>query len=447
MQMQWAPSSHPVSDIRDWSNRKRLEVRPDFQRKAVWSDAAKVLLMDTILCNIPMPKVFLQTVIIAGDTHRIVIDGQQRLLAILEFLNDSYRLEPPYEGPYANMIFSELPQEIQDNFLAYKIDTNEIRNATPEAVATLYSRVNKYTFALTKQELRRADFPGDFLKLSEKLVTLPFFEDSRIFTIANSKRMGDVEFVSELLALLIDGPQDKRETLDSFYLKLMVWDTAAMTTVESDFINIIADIQTIWSGAEPNSKSPSDLRLFSKTRFRQKADFYALFSAIHMCRQLGGSLAGKHTSPLLADLTFLDEGIEPEARIPLLSKYAIQCLSQSNTIRSRRWRSVFLYKCIWGSFFSDIPLIETVALFHRLLADCYCADADTCSPQSSTCPVCGMDFNDYSAEHVFLTWRLGAPIHQMLNSVFVHHTCKEAGRQGFLVWDIPYQIDDNFLNM
>ena len=218
MKWKWNSSAHPISDIRDWNNSNRLEIRPDFQRQEVWSSAANILLMDTILQNIPMPKIFFKAVIRESDTYRIVIDGQQRIKAILSFLKDNFELAQPYSGEYIGKKFSELPIDIQEEFLSYKIDINEIRNASEEIVREIYSRVNKYNIALNKQELRRADYPGDFLKLSEKLSQIDFFEEAKIFSIANRKRMGDVEYISELLAILIAGPQDKKKSLDTFYL-------------------------------------------------------------------------------------------------------------------------------------------------------------------------------------------------------------------------------------
>ena len=74
--VKWNSSPHPISDIRDWSELKRLELQPDFQRREVWSDSARVMLMDTILRDIPMPKVFVASQIRGKNTHRIVIDGQ-----------------------------------------------------------------------------------------------------------------------------------------------------------------------------------------------------------------------------------------------------------------------------------------------------------------------------------------------------------------------------------
>ena len=96
----WNSSPHPISDIRDWKKDGRLEIKPDFQRQYVWSDAAKVMLMDTILRVIPMPKIFVSSTIKDGQTYRTVIDGQQRITTILAFLEDKFSLNPPYSGEF-----------------------------------------------------------------------------------------------------------------------------------------------------------------------------------------------------------------------------------------------------------------------------------------------------------------------------------------------------------
>ena len=80
--MKWESYTHPISDIRDWNKNKRLELRPDFQRNEVWSRAAQIMLIDTILKGIPIPKVYIKSIMKDGNTYRVVIDGQQRLTAI-----------------------------------------------------------------------------------------------------------------------------------------------------------------------------------------------------------------------------------------------------------------------------------------------------------------------------------------------------------------------------
>lgn len=79
--MKWESYSHPISDIRDWDNNNRLELKPDFQRNEVWSRAAQIMLIDTIIKGIPIPKIYIKSVMHNGNTYRVVIDGQQRLTA------------------------------------------------------------------------------------------------------------------------------------------------------------------------------------------------------------------------------------------------------------------------------------------------------------------------------------------------------------------------------
>lgn len=428
----WNSSSHPISDIRDWSTQKRLEIRPDFQRKEVWSPAARILLMDTILRKIPIPKIFFQAVIRSKDTYRIVIDGQQRIKAILSFLNDDFLLEKPYSGPHEGKKYSELPQDVQDEFLAYKIDINEIRNATEDVVRDIYLRVNKYTVALNKQELRRADFPGEYLNLSEKLATDPFFEAAKIFTIANSKRMGDVEFVSELLALLIAGPQEKREALDSFYLKYQEWKPAEKLAIESRFQNVVADLWTIFDG----DKEAGYVKMM---RFKQKADFYSLFSAIDDVRRAGGAIAGKELGPLREDLQLLHEYTEPESEVELLRRYAIQCVSQGNSISSRTWRRDFLAHFLFGTYVSRPPSVDAAKAFHSIKRDL--AVSEMCPTTRFSCAICKKEDNNFAPEHVFISWPKSAAVFQLSNACFIHWAEKDKAKDGYVVWEKPYTID------
>ncbi|MCK9588027.1 MAG: DUF262 domain-containing protein [Terrimicrobiaceae bacterium] len=431
MNWKWISSSHPISDIRDWSNQQRIEIRPDFQRKEVWSPAARVLLMDTILRNIPMPKIFLQAVIRNNDTYRVVIDGQQRIKAILAFLNDDIKLIKPYSGEYFGLKFSELPANVREDILSYKIDINEIRNAPDDIVRDIYSRVNKYTVALNKQELRRADFPGAFLRLSEELAQTPFFEVGRVFTVTNSKRMGDVEFVSELLALLLRGPQDKRETLDDFYMDFTEWPREEEEVVKTRFMNVLSDFERIFVGPRLE---------FAKTRFRQKADFYSLFAAIDDCLIQGGTLDNRPHDLLREDLTLVDQSTAPESEVRILSHYAIQCVSHGNSLSSRTWRRDFLKNFLHGTYFASPPPPSGVEQFRAILLDGYIQDM--CPPAELECPVCSGELKNYeSHEEAFLTWRRNAEVFQLHNAEFVHLKCREAAEAGFFVWHA--QPDDN----
>jgi len=370
-----------------------------------------------------MPKVFVQAVIRSENTYRVVIDGQQRIKAILSFLNGDLKLGKPYTGEFENLTFDQLPSNIREEFLSYKIDINEIRNAPDDVVRDIYSRVNKYTVALNKQELRRADFPGEFLKLSEELAREPFFDEARVFTVANSRRMGDVEFVSELLALLLEGPQEKRERLDDFYQTYMEWDSEKRDSVKNRFVGVLEDFRAIFQ----------EYLNLAKSRFRQKADFYSLFAAIDECRVSGGFLEGKPLEYLRADFDFLDDETAPESDVRLLSHYAVLCVSQGNSLSSRRWRRDFLKHFLHGTYFQEPPSLEGIASFAEILIDRY--TPPMCQPGYQECPVCGLEIKDYSDENVFLTWHKSDPVYQLNNALFIHQECREAAAEEFFLWN------------
>lgn len=103
----------------------------------------------------------------------------------------------------------------------------------------MYSRVNKYTVQLNKQELRRADFPGDFIHLAEELSENKFFEEAKIFSVKQRRRMLDVEYIEELLTIILKGIQDKKDYLDAVCEEYMQLDNQA------DIVDILPELLTI----------------------------------------------------------------------------------------------------------------------------------------------------------------------------------------------------------
>lgn len=328
--MKWESYSHPISDIRDWNNSNRLELRPDFQRNEVWSKSAQIMLIDTIIRGIPIPKIYIKSIMNEGNTYRVVIDGQQRLTAILKFVQGMLPLNKPYEGEYKGKTFSELPGDIQNEILRYKIDINEIFNPTDEEIRDLYSRVNKYTVQLNKQELRRADFPGDFISLAEELAENKFFENSKIFSLKQRRRMLDVEYIEELLTILLKGIQDKKDYLDSVCEEYMNLENKS--DIVSDFISILEDISWIFD---------PEIMPIASTRFKQKSDFYSLFACIYELKK-NAKLVKEEIESVRQSLKEIDENVGPQSDDDDYREYATRCLSDANSISNRRWRVNFL---------------------------------------------------------------------------------------------------------
>ncbi len=73
-----------IRTLADYGKQGELELNPSYQRDSVWSTADSQLLIDSILRGIPIPSIIL-TQIEGGDQLQIV-DGKQRLTAILRFI-------------------------------------------------------------------------------------------------------------------------------------------------------------------------------------------------------------------------------------------------------------------------------------------------------------------------------------------------------------------------
>jgi hypothetical protein len=71
--------------------RKRINTEPDFQRPPVWATSQKQLLVDTILRNYDVPKLYWRKTGSKPDTYDVV-DGQQRLRAIWDFFDGNFKL-------------------------------------------------------------------------------------------------------------------------------------------------------------------------------------------------------------------------------------------------------------------------------------------------------------------------------------------------------------------
>jgi Protein of unknown function DUF262 len=413
----WTSSTHAVSDIRDWNTQGNLILQPDYQRREVWSDASKMMLVDSILNGIPMPKIFVATSIKDDKTVRSVIDGQQRITTILTFLEDGFALAAPYQGPYLNKKFTGFPQEAREIFLSYEIDFNQARGLSDKDLREVYSRVNRYIVPLNKQELRKADYPGDFLKLAEELANLEFFDESGVFNAAARRRSTDVEYVCELLAGILVGITDKKNAIDDCCLKYQEWQEPGKEQTSNIFISVIKDIENLFSEA----------RQLRKTRWKQKADFYALFFAIRDLRAEGHNLPNTPTA-LRTDLTLLEEHIAPSSDIALLRTYALYCVSQANSASSRRWRIMFLTAILRGTYAKSIsdlvqPVILMQLAWEMLDSDEVLVRGENLWPSwDVTSESSGFNLQQLTRDALVLAWPANTEHFQLCNAKMFHES-------------------------
>lgn len=215
------PQTYTISDFIEWSNKKQLILDPNFQRGTVWTPSAKVFLIDTILNDLPMPQIFFRTKIDAAKqtTVREVVDGQQRLRAILEFASGKLKLSSK-SPKYKNNTYSTLSEELQEKFLTYKLPVVQLINAKDSDVLEVFARLNSYSVKVTPAELRHAEFsePIKWIIYESANQWNTLWIDYKVVNIRETVRMKNISLVAEMFMTIQNGIGDGGEaTITKFY--------------------------------------------------------------------------------------------------------------------------------------------------------------------------------------------------------------------------------------
>lgn len=202
---------YTIADFMEWSANQQLKLNPDFQRGSVWPPAARTYLIDTILRRLPVPKIYVRTRVDlqTKKSFREVVDGQQRLRAILDFGNDRFALGPRAKE-WAGKRYSDLSEDEQERFLGYSIATDQLINANNSDVLEVFSRLNSYTVPVNPPELRHAKYQGEFKwsvhEMSAKWSIL--WEKYRVVGARDAVRLLSDSLMAEMYGILLEGVRD-----------------------------------------------------------------------------------------------------------------------------------------------------------------------------------------------------------------------------------------------
>lgn len=203
---------YTIADFLEWHRKKQLKLNPDFQRRSVWTQAAKTYLIDTILRNYPIPKIYIRSRVDleTKKSFREVVDGQQRLRAIIEFASDKLNLGSRAKE-FKEHKYSTLPEELQEHFLSYTVAVELLINASDEEVLEIFSRLNSYNVRLNDAELRHAEFQGEF-KWAVHDTSMQWGKDLwerfSILSMRERVRMLDDSLMAEMFGVVLEGVID-----------------------------------------------------------------------------------------------------------------------------------------------------------------------------------------------------------------------------------------------
>ena len=200
----------------DW-----MRLQPFYQRRKRWDDKRKSKLIESFIMNIPVPPCFLYE----SDFARYeVMDGQQRITAILDFYTNKYKLKGLEQWPELNgKIYDKLPSEIKKGLdrrsISYIVLLKESATGKDQMLLRqqVFERLNTGGIELENQEIRHCIYHNEFdlllIELSRhplirKAWDLPLFGPEEeinppesLLSKPHYSKMRDVEFMLRFFAL------------------------------------------------------------------------------------------------------------------------------------------------------------------------------------------------------------------------------------------------------
>ena len=333
-----------VTDFVSWQREGSLNLNPEFQRRSVWKPDAKSYFIDTVVRGLPAPIIYLrQRVDLKNQrTVREVVDGQQRLRTVFAFIDealipdfdadrDRFEVKEIHNDEVAGKTFSRLRPHLQQRLLSYEFSTHVLPiDVEDRQVLEMFARLNSTGVKLNHQELRNAEYFGDFKTTvyTMAIEQLDRWRAWKVFTDDQLSRMNEVEFTSDVVLNMLSGLTGKTQArLDDIYKR---YDKKFQggQEVQRRFRQVMDSIEEVL-GEE-----------ITDTVFRSQVYFFTLFVFVYdLLYGLGSDMkrraARKLPSQLRAKLLDVSRRFETE-RVPRDVLDAVQRASSDTGRRKTR---------------------------------------------------------------------------------------------------------------
>lgn len=189
--------------------------KPEFQRRLVWTNKDKRAFLKTVLQGYPFPEIYIAAGKVDPDTgegSEMLVDGQQRLTTLYQYFTGDKDLVLGNEL----LPYTKLSDEEKIRFLEYEVVIRDLGAMSIDEIKEVFQRINSTTYSLNAMEINNARFNGEFKAFAEELTQHPFFEDKKIFSAAEIRRMQDVQFLLIFIVTIMSNYFNRNDEIESY---------------------------------------------------------------------------------------------------------------------------------------------------------------------------------------------------------------------------------------
>ncbi|EPB9412417.1 DUF262 domain-containing protein [Clostridium perfringens] len=182
--------------------RKDIFLEADFQRNFKWKNEKKSKLIESIILDIPIQAIYLSE---ESDGKYEIIDGQQRVRTIYEFVNNKFSMNKTKffgEKRYFKDLDISVQRKIEDFQLVVFIVK---KDNNPEVKFEIFERINTGAVKLNSQELRNCIYRNKGIPFIKELVKEKEFIRLIKNTNVNINSMQDQELALRFMSFYLKG--------------------------------------------------------------------------------------------------------------------------------------------------------------------------------------------------------------------------------------------------
>jgi len=205
-----------IQRIYDYYIGRKFVVNRRYQRKLVWSIEEKRAFIDSIRQGFPIPLILIAEIGQNGEKQFEIIDGMQRLNAIVSFIEGEFTLDEAYfdlntlveskdmlDSGKLSQNKPVLEREICKKIANYTLPLSVYSFEGENKIDEIFRRINSNGRHLSRQELRQAGVTGIFAQLVRQLAS-KIRGDSSHFDKLHLDAMKNISITSKKLSYGID---------------------------------------------------------------------------------------------------------------------------------------------------------------------------------------------------------------------------------------------------